>query len=268
MNFNHTAFWSSDPSRLSSSEEEEEIPYIPCCVVMCCCLAMLLSLGLSLCSVVLSLLSSCLNCNKHTQCGGAETLTHTILKNDTSSVLFTGLPLSVFFDHVACLQKFYTANFKMHNANQILVKLQLNLLRGELAERVAVSQGGVSRIHSCWIDTMEEHMSIFIPWLPRETIQNTVLVLQREVPQYHLVFISLAYGARCSDKFITRNSGFLEYLSLHSERRPARVIRRLKVFKIIYQTCPINLMHKMDKVVRIWAALVDMQGEIIHKDAQ
>ena len=59
-------------------------------------------------------------CHKQTQCGGAEPLTHTILKNNTSSVLYTGLRLSVFFDHVVFLQKFYTANFKMHITDQIL----------------------------------------------------------------------------------------------------------------------------------------------------
>lgn len=43
-----------------------------------------------------------------------------------------------------------------------------------------------------------------------------------------------------------------------------RVIRRLKVFKIISHIVSINLTHKMDKVR---AALVNMQGEIIHEDA-
>ncbi|XP_035647949.1 uncharacterized protein LOC118397379 isoform X2 [Oncorhynchus keta] len=125
-------------------------------------------------------------CHKQTQCGGAESLTHTILKNDTSSVLYTGLPLSVFFNHVAFLHKFYTANFKMHITDQILITLmKLNLLHSDIAEYFAVSQGVVSRILSYWIDTMEELMRIYIPWQPR---------------------------GRCSDKFITQNSGFLEYL--------------------------------------------------------
>jgi hypothetical protein len=81
-------------------------------------------------------------------------------------VLFTGLPLRVFFDLVAFLQKFYTANFKIHITDQILItlmKLKLNLLQGDLAEGFAVSKGVGSRILSYWIDTMEEHMRINIP---------------------------------------------------------------------------------------------------------
>jgi len=49
----------------------------------------------------------------------------------------------------------------MHEMDQILMtmmKLKLNLLQGDLAERFAVSQGLVSRILSYWIDTMEENL--------------------------------------------------------------------------------------------------------------
>ncbi|XP_039525901.1 uncharacterized protein LOC120478179 [Pimephales promelas] len=300
-------------------------------------------------------------CDRETQCGGEVPLAHAILKNDTSCVLYTGLSLNAFFDHVKYLEQFYKANFKMHEMDQILMtmmKLKLNLLQGDLAERFAVSQGLVSRILSYWIDTMEEHMRIFIPWLPRDTIRstmpqcfrekfpnttciidcsetnlqkphnldsrgesyshyyssNTIKYLVAIAPCGLVMFISPAYGGRCSDKFITQESGFLEYLrpgdevmadrgftirDLLFERRvnlvlPAfthkggqlsdedvtatrrianvrihveRVIRRLKVFKIISQTVPINLSHKMDKILRICAALVNMQGEIIHEDA-
>ncbi len=45
-------------------------------------------------------------CNRETQRGDEEPLAHAILTNDTSSVLYTGLPLSVFFDHVKYLQQF------------------------------------------------------------------------------------------------------------------------------------------------------------------
>ncbi|XP_039652099.1 uncharacterized protein LOC120556523 [Perca fluviatilis] len=300
-------------------------------------------------------------CDRETQCGGEEPLARAILKNDTSCVLYTGLSLSAFFDHVKYLEQFYKANFKMHVMDQILMtmmKLKLNLLQGDLAERFAVSQGLVSRILSYWIDTMEEHMRIYIPWLPRETIRstmpqcfrekfpnttciidctettlqkphnldsrgesyshyyssNTIKYLVAIAPCGLVTFISPANGGRCSDKFITQESGFLEYLrpgdevmadrgftirDLLFERKvnlvlPAfthkggqlsdedvtatrrianvrihveRVIRRLKVFKIISQTVPINLAHKMDKILRICAALVNMQGEIIHEDA-
>ena len=45
--------------------------------------------------------------DRETQCGGEKHLTHAILKNDTSSVSYTGLSLSVFFDHIKYLQQFY-----------------------------------------------------------------------------------------------------------------------------------------------------------------
>lgn len=200
-------------------------------------------------------------CVKETLCGGEIPFARAILKNDTSCVLYTGLPLTAFLDHVKHLEQFYNANFKMHIIDQILmtmIKLKLNLLQGDLAERFAVPQGLVSRILSCWIDTMEEHMRIHIPWLPRETIQsimpqcfkekflnttciidcsettlqkphnldsrgesysryyssNTIKYLVAIAPCGHVMFISPAYGGRCSGKFITQESGsgFQEYL--------------------------------------------------------
>ncbi len=55
----------------------------------------------------------------------------------------------------------YTFSFNMHIMDQILMtmmKLNLNLLQGDLAECFYVSQSVVSQIISYWIDTMEEHM--------------------------------------------------------------------------------------------------------------
>uniref|UniRef100_A0A8C8DEK4 Uncharacterized protein n=1 Tax=Oncorhynchus tshawytscha TaxID=74940 RepID=A0A8C8DEK4_ONCTS len=217
-------------------------------------------------------------CHKQTQCGGAEPLTHIILKNDTSSVLYTGLPLSVFFDHVAFLEKFYTANFKMHITDETLItlmKLKLNLLQV------------VSRILSFWIDTMEEHMKIYIPCLLRETIQNTMpqcfivkfpnttciincseTILQKA---HHLdsrresyrhsyssntpsIWLSLLHAWRISyvkpcHTSLHSKGDQLSDKDVTSTRRIAnveRVIGRLKVFKILSQTVPVNLTPKMD----------------------
>jgi hypothetical protein len=133
--------------------------------------------------------------------------------------------------------------------------MKLNLLQGDLAELFAVSQGVVRRILPYWIGTME-HRRVYIPWLPRETIQNTLPQCFKEkfpnttcfidcsettlekahnidsrgesfshyyssntlkylvaiAPCGLIMLISPAYGGRCSDKFITQNSGFLGYL--------------------------------------------------------
>jgi len=42
-----------------------------------------------------------------------------------------------------------------------------------------------------------------------------------------------------------------------------RAIRRLKVYKVLSQTLPINLMPKIDKILRICAALVNLHGDLI-----
>ncbi len=81
------------------------------------------------------------------------------------SVLYTGFTLSDFKEHVKYVQQFYTFNFKMHVMDQILMTmLKLNLLQGDLAERFDVSQIVVNRIICYWIDTMEEHIRVYIPW--------------------------------------------------------------------------------------------------------
>uniref|UniRef100_A0A9J7X5L4 THAP-type domain-containing protein n=1 Tax=Cyprinus carpio carpio TaxID=630221 RepID=A0A9J7X5L4_CYPCA len=140
--------------------------------------------------------------------------------------------------------------------------------------------------------------------------QNTIKYLVPIAPCGLIMFISPAYGGRCSDKFITANSGFLEYLrpgdevmadrgftitDLLYERKvkliiPAftkrgmqlseedtintrrianvrvhveRVICRLKNFKILSQTVPINLTPKIDNILRICAALCNLRSNII-----
>ncbi len=61
-----------------------------------------------------------------------------------------------------------------------LMKLRLNLLQGDLAERFGVSQSIVCKVISCLIDIMEENTRDYTPWLPRETIQATMPQCFRE----------------------------------------------------------------------------------------
>ena len=96
-------------------------------------------------------------CERDTQGADEEPFAHAILKSESSSVLYTGLSLSAFFDRVKYLQQSYTADFKMHVTDQILMtmmKLKLDLVQGDLAERFAVSQGEVSRVLSYWIEAL------------------------------------------------------------------------------------------------------------------
>uniref|UniRef100_A0A8C9Z9W7 DDE Tnp4 domain-containing protein n=1 Tax=Sander lucioperca TaxID=283035 RepID=A0A8C9Z9W7_SANLU len=140
---------------------------------------------------------------------------------------------------------------------------------------------------------------------------NTVKYLVATAPSGIVMYISEAYGGKCSDRFITQNSGFLDHLragdevmgdrgftirDLLEERNvglimPAftrkksqltneqvtrtrspnvhihieRAIRRLKVYKILSQTVPIHFVTKIDKILKICAALVNLRGELISR---
>ncbi|XP_059895589.1 uncharacterized protein LOC132465617 isoform X2 [Gadus macrocephalus] len=139
---------------------------------------------------------------------------------------------------------------------------------------------------------------------------NTIKYLVVVAPCGLIMFISSGYGGRASDKFITMNSGILDYLrpgdevmadrgflirDLLFERRvklvlPAftrggsqlteeqvtatrrianvrihveRAIRRLKVYKILSHVIPINMTPKIEKILRICAALANLRGDLI-----
>lgn len=138
---------------------------------------------------------------------------------------------------------------------------------------------------------------------------NTIKYLVAIAPCGLVMFISAAYGGRCSDKFITCDFGILEYFKLGDavmvdrgflirdllnerqvnliiphfanktqlteekvtcSRRIAnvrihdeRAIRRLKVYKVLSQTLPITLMPKIDKILCICAALLNLHGDLI-----
>ncbi len=49
----------------------------------------------------------------------------------------------------------------------------------------------------------------------------------------------------------------------HARIHIERAIRRLKVYKILSQTLPINLVSEFDKILRICAALANLRGELI-----
>lgn len=60
----------------------------------------------------------------------------------------------------------------------------------------------------------------------------------------------------------TTNTRRIANVRVHVER----VIRRLKNFRLISQTVPINLAPKLDKILRICAALSNLRGDIIHEE--
>ncbi|XP_047439287.1 uncharacterized protein si:dkey-56d12.4 [Mugil cephalus] len=136
---------------------------------------------------------------------------------------------------------------------------------------------------------------------------NTVKYLVAVAPCGLIMFVSAAYGGRCSNKFITRDSRILDYLvpgdevvadggftikDLLLERKvklvlPSftkelgqlpeeqvtntgptanvvfhvrRAVGRLKDYKILSQVVPITMTPKIDKILRICAAMVNLGG--------
>lgn len=116
-------------------------------------------------------------CDKATQHTEPAHMHTTLLRTDDLCMLYTGLPLKLFNSLADHLTQDYNNRFQLHPRDQLLMtlmKLRLNLLQADIAERFRVSQPIVSRVTSCWLDLMEEKMRCFIPWLPSEKIQATM----------------------------------------------------------------------------------------------
>ena len=111
-----------------------------------------------------------------TQCASSE-VNLQLLRNDHLCLLYTGLNLEAFNTLVENLTKEYVNSSQLSPRDQLLMnlmKLRLNLLQGDLAERFGTSQSIESKVTSCWLVFMEENMRCYVPWLPRETIQATM----------------------------------------------------------------------------------------------
>ena len=123
-----------------------------------------------------------------TQCP-EQHLVHTkLLRNDQLSLLYTGLYLDAFQSLADALTAGCIS--QLHPKDKLLMalmKLRLNLLQDDIAERFRVSQSVVSRVISQWLDLMEEKMKCYVPWLPRETIQAMMAKSFKE----HYPYVSL-----------------------------------------------------------------------------
>lgn len=85
---------------------------------------------------------------------------------------------------------------------------------------------------------------------------HTVKYLVAVAPCGLIMFISAAYGGRCSDKFITRDSGVLDYLM------PGDEVMADRGFTI---PLPISIAMppKIVKILRICAAFVNLREDLI-----
>ncbi|XP_039677800.1 uncharacterized protein LOC120572535 [Perca fluviatilis] len=114
-----------------------------------------------------------------------------------------------------------------------LMKLKLNLILGDIAHRFNVSTSMASIVISHWIDVMREQFKVIDcaeSAMQRATNQdsrsdtfsqyksrNTVKYIVAVAPNGLIMFISDAYAGRSSDKFITMDSAFLDYLRAGDE---------------------------------------------------
>ena len=143
--------------------------------------------------------------------------------------------------------------------------------------------------------------------------KNTAKFLVAIAPNGYIMFISKAYGGRASDNFISKSSGFLNYLlpgdevmadrgftigeelcarqvklnipafmkgrsqlsaqeTIESRRIASvrihveRAINRLKCYRILNTTLNIKSVTKIDKKMRVIAALCNLQGCLIKED--
>ncbi|KAM4541630.1 uncharacterized protein PAE49_018568 isoform 2-T4 [Odontesthes bonariensis] len=297
-------------------------------------------------------------CDAGTQCS-SEPLHRSLLRTDELSVLYTGLTLPAFRFLATNLLPSYGGGFQLDPIDQFLMtlmKLRLNLLLEDLAEKFGVRQSSVGVIVAHWIDVMDAHMRNCVPWLPKKTVaetmppcfkehypgatcvinyseislqtpqsldsrresysrfyygQNAVRFMVATAPCGLIMFISPTYAEGCCDQFMAWDSRFLEYLrpgdevvagggfkirDLLNERRVKltvpdftkshfqlsetsrnidslriyvrRAIHRLKLFRILSETVPASLTPNVDKILRICAALCNLQGEILHGEVE
>ena len=109
--------------------------------------------------------------------------------NDRLCLLYTGLSLDAFQSLTDELTTGCSIS-QLHPKDKLLMtlmKLRLNLLQDDIAERFRVSQSVVSRVISQWLDLMEEKMRCCVPWLPREDNPgNDATVLQRALSIHNM----------------------------------------------------------------------------------
>ncbi|CAL9693779.1 unnamed protein product [Knipowitschia caucasica] len=114
--------------------------------------------------------------NKETQTETvkAQTVAESVLVDDHSSLLYTGMIRTHFFTLVETMLPFRKPTCNIPVLDQILMtlmKLKLNLVLGDVAYRFNVSKSKASTVISDWIDTMGDQLVPMVAWLPRSVIR-------------------------------------------------------------------------------------------------
>lgn len=144
-----------------------------------------------------------------TQC---DEVGYFMLQNNADAFLYTGIALETYNTLVLTLEGYASDSFTMPVRDQLLMtfmKLKTNRVISDLSRQFHISQSMASKIMSYWIDKLEEVLRLLIPWL-----QYLVAV----APCGLIRFVSVAYGGRCSDKFITMDSEISDYDEVMADR--------------------------------------------------
>ncbi|XP_059181879.1 uncharacterized protein LOC131960636 [Centropristis striata] len=286
-------------------------------------------------------------CRMDVRIAVCEEKRHFTLRTDSDALFYTGMALETFNILVSTLEGHGSCAFTLPVRTQVLMtlmKLKTNCTMGDLSRRFITPRSTAIKIISYWIDKLEEVLRPLILWLPKETIHATMPgAFKKDFPNttcmvdfsesrlenpkhsdsHHTVkyqvavapcglimFISAAYGGRCSDKLITEDSGILDYLTPRDEvmlvqgssikdlllerdvilvmpsftenqrqlteeqvtckRKTTQVgvhvkraIRRLKTYKILSQGVSVTMAPKINKILTICAALVNLKEDLV-----
>lgn len=129
-------------------------------------------------------------------------LTSADITSDSLSLLYTGLPLKTFRSVLSVMQNMDDPlKFTMPVSDQVflvLMKLRLNLLFGDIANRFGISESHACTIFNQRLSFMALKLKNLIVWLPRETIRATLPKSFRENYPKTTVIID------CAETFIQR----------------------------------------------------------------
>ena len=159
---------------------------------------------------------------KATQCDGStETdMASTMIVNDKASLLFTGIHMVHFFLIVQVLEPCRKKAFKLPIVDQILMtfmKLRLNSVIGDIAQRFKVSQSMASKIISFWIDCMAEKLKGLVCRLPKLVIINSMpQQCEKKYPQTTCIIDCAETSLQKPTNLDSRGSTFSHYKSTNT----------------------------------------------------
>lgn len=126
-----------------------------------------------------------------TQCNESAPLYITLLRKNEICQLYTGLTLDAFHSVAEHLTITYSNSFQLHPWDQLLMKLRLNLLQGDLAERFGVSQSIVAGWFCVGLTSWKRTWGITYHGFPRKQSKQQCLSASENNSQIHCVLLTV-----------------------------------------------------------------------------